>query len=491
MKKLAYFKIEEKSTPRDMADILQKAKAGGLDRVVVLNTDGAEQGSRYREKLLGLFRAAYRHKVDIYLSDDSFGFSGTGFGQVSSVSDLWQKELVKIKASEKAEDEKALAQKDGDCVVARFVPPCSNYPYSHYPSLTNPVTAQLVIDSVYKPLLREFAKFLGYELKGFVSVKPKYSVDGENSVVYSKEALDIYYEKYKKKADLFLLLEKGSEYDKYMTCVRIAMEENFILPIKELLSSKNLEYMVCGGENSASAAFCEKHKITFLSDSVKSRKGYFMPCDNPKKVMEAGLNGMGIVTAISPGVEKLSQMRSFFENAGSSWEIMKLEDFNGFKSTDRYILTNMENRKKAVCFLLDEDCRVFDWEREEYYQFEKGKAYTFYPYSFMCITKKSGIYTDALPLRVGGVKCGEKEDVRSLEFEQRDNKYAFYLPDEPLFGKYLEIIGAGDCIKVKLGSMEHTFISKPYIIPLYDFLSDIGCVVECHGGEITEFKIVK
>ncbi|MBQ7958549.1 MAG: hypothetical protein IJ330_02410, partial [Oscillospiraceae bacterium] len=117
MKNLAYIYIDEDMTPRSAADKLKMAKDGGADNILVLHRkDAPFYTAQYKEKLLALFRAAYRNKVRLYLGDDSYFASGTGFGQVCSVRAVRGKTMAVKNKSEVTEGEEVIAEKGDECV---------------------------------------------------------------------------------------------------------------------------------------------------------------------------------------------------------------------------------------------------------------------------------------------------------------------------------------------------------------------------------------
>ncbi|MGM9551643.1 MAG: hypothetical protein ACI3XA_05250 [Clostridia bacterium] len=478
MKKFAYLYITDTVDPKGASDSLLQAKEEGFDNVILLHHKDADiRNVKYKEKILAFLRGAYRHKMSLYISDDCFTSSGTAFGGLCSVKDLWQKRI--LSATDSIDKSDIITERDGALVTYGLSD--ENYPYYHYPDLTNPLVADMIIQDVYKPLVKEFSKFTGYEFKGFISVKPM--VDSlKGDVIYSEEALNLYKEKYGE-ISLSTLLKKGEEYSKYMSLAEKCVEQNFVWKLKNFCRDNNLEYIVCGGENSLSDASLKQSAYSFTD---KKGNGYLMWADSLKKVINAGLYKMGVVMPISPAMKKMESIREFLELVPTNCPVKDLNEIDGFEN--RLLITNMTDNVRSVC-LLFKDAYIYDLKAKEAYPIEKT-TYTFHPYSYLYIVKKkSDMYTSDLPAIIGGVRIGETGDAKIQEFEKRDNICTFYLPEENLAGKCLEFEGDFDYLCVRVGSMEEVIVQKPFALPLYGFLRGARGAVEAFGGVVSTIKI--
>lgn len=473
MEKFAYYKINEYTNPRSASDAFKTIKKSGFDSALIFHEKNADlKSAAYKEKLMALFRGAYRHKLKLFIADDNGEFSGTAFGEMASVYDLRRKEILETDTP--METDVILSEKGEEYTVARCMT-------DGFPDLTNPLATELITDSVYSPLLREYSKFAGYEFAGFVCKKP--IVFFTDKVLYSTAAVEKFEEKYSRKPDFTALCKKGEEYEKYCALIEKCVEENYVLPIKEYCDSKKMKFIVSGGENSVNDAFAKNKSY------IPIGSGKYSIAENTKDAICTLCNGAVPIVGASDGMKKVSELMDFFE--GECEKLPRYDVDNLKESKEGCIIVNMTDEVKERGFLFEDDYMVLDWEKGEYYSLDKKTTYTFYPYGFMCIFKKNDDYLPSLPLRVGSVLCGEYEPYKSVDFEVRENKYAFYLPDESLAGKGIELVGDCEYMKLKLGTMEQCFITKPYIVPLFDFLQDAGCVAEVLGGEITNIKILK
>lgn len=461
MKKLAYFKIEENMTPREAADVLERAKKSGFEDVLVYHHEKADITSTgYKEQLLSVFRGAYRHKIGLYIADDRYDFSGTGFGQLSSVRELWQKVMVVKAKDEVREGEEILCESDGKCVAA--VLPCEidKFPYGHMPDLTNPECAALLIEGLYKPLINEYKKFVGYEFKGFLCNCPVWDCTEYENVPYSKAAAERFIAK---KGNLYELAEGKASKDDYMKLFDI--DKSFIKPIERFMAEEGLEFI----------------NVTEKSHLLKVSKSYDAVLCHKDKCECA--------VKISSGMGMLKNIGKIFEEYPDC-ECMKLGEMKRI-TKDCCIIINDKKEAVSVGLLPEGDWVVYDWERDVLCDFEKKATYTFMPESFLCLVKKEGaMYPEPLSVKVGGVLTKELEKAEEIEFTCDGNKFTFTLPEESLSGKYIAFSTEGNYMSVKMGYKRHEGIDKPCIFPLYDFL----CGQRCEGevdGKLLEICIMK
>lgn len=486
MKKLAYFKIEENMTPREVSDKLAMAKKAGYDDVIVYHHEGADiTKSAYKEQLLSVFRGAYRNKVGIYIADDRYDFSGTGFGQLSSVKDLWQKVMVVKKKDEAWEGEEVLCERADECVVAVLPEYLDKFPYGHMPDLTNPECASLIIESVYKPLINEYKKFVGYEFKGFLCNCPICDIEEYNAAPYSEEAVEKYKE-YCPDYDLFDVAAMGK--DEYYEFLVKTMEESFVLNLKSFCDENNLEFAIATGTSSVSTKFGEENSSIFINPYGKD---CYMPeiTNVYEAVVRSYKHKQEPVVKIGDGMEKISMVGRFFE-ACPDCEVVDLKEFKD-NGKDGYVLVNNTKDCISLGFLPEGEWVIYDWEKGDVCDFAEKKTYKFYPYSFLCIRRKTKeMYPDSTPVRVGGVVTGDWEEEKALQFTGEDNIITFRLPEDSLAGKCIELTGDFSCLKVKLGYNEHSFTYEGCVLPLYDFLCGVECTAQVSGGKINEIKIL-
>lgn len=482
MKKLAYFIIDDSLTPRKAADSLEIAKKSGFEDVIVLHQEKARfYTAQYKEKLLMLFRAAYRNKVRLYLCDDSELCSGTGFGQVCSVRDVRQK-IMRIKnKGDITQDEEILSEKGDECVVVAF---CDE---ETYPDLTNPECAKMVIDCVYAPLLREYGKFKGYEFAGFFCQRPYAAPCCGDDVKYMKTVVERFEGEYKRAPDLFSVAARKGDYEKYAALAARCVEEHFLSVLEDYCRENTLELIV-GSEYDEYFDFCREHSLVHVTNSGAS-DSYQMYVKGACDVLQSLKDGTACVVRVMPGMDKIARLQQFFEKNSDA----VVADIADFKNADKdcYIITS-GSFCGGVGLLLDGDWCIEDWERDAVYDFDKKGVYTIYNGGFLCIRRKRlDVYTEQLPARVGGVLTNELERVQSLDFEQDGGRFSFTLPEESLSGKYIEFSASCDCLHVKMGYNGYECISEPCIFPLYDFLCGTECTGEAYQGKLCGIYILE
>lgn len=487
MKKLAYITIDDKMTPRKAADDLGTAKNSGVEDILVLHEENAPfYTTRYKEQLLSLFRGAYRNKVRLYIGDDSAFYSGTGFGQVCSVRDVRLKCMRRKNKSEVTRDEEIIAEKGEECVAVSFCEDTAEK-FGFYPDVTNPECARLVTDAVYAPLLREFAKFKGYEFAGFFCNRPFASAVLGKDTAYMPSVVDRFEKEYNKTPDFFELADRKGDFEAYDALCKKLVEENFLGPLLEYCNSNGVELIV-GSACGEYGDFCRKHSLLPVTTGVA--KGMCsLGVSEIAAVVAAREKGGGCVFKIMPGMEKLVKLQNFFES-NSHGEVVALDEF--VKSDkDCYIIKGCCNTK-SVGLLLEGDWCIADWENNVLYDFEKKAVYTIYPDGFLCIKRKTAdMYTEPLPIRVGGVLTKELKTTSSVRFRQEGESFTFTLPEEALSGKYICFSTSGSYISVKMGYNRYDCISSPCVYPLYDFLCGSVCEGVTDGGVLTDISIME
>lgn len=465
MKKTAYLKITENMTPRDASDKLLLAKRKGYSTLFVFHGENADiTNAKYKDRLLSVLRAAYRHGVSLYIADDSFPCSGTAFTQLCSVKNL-QLKTMRVKSREAlCENDEVIFEKDGRCVTASFCP-ASAFPYGAMPDLTNKSCASLIIDSVYKPLLNEYKKFVGYEFKGFLCDSPRVDFS-EFFPVFSASAI----EKYGKSA-LFDLCD-GKNEAAYLKALEKAVDENFISPLKNYCAENNMQFAVGTPDGFVTFENSKAVKITRPCDALTVYKAGFSP-----------------IVKIGPHMEKIQNIGKIFEEYPNC-EIVEYDSLSNFDN-DCFVITNTTKASVSFSFLIQGDWCVYDWEKDELYNMEKHNAYTLFRYGFLCIVKKeSNMYAEKLPFFVCGALTDTFTESNDLFLSRQNNNCTFSLPDENLTDSALKIVGDAQEIKLKIGSMEYEFSSDTPIVPLFDFQREANCVTESEKGSTEKVVIL-
>ncbi|MBQ8541402.1 MAG: hypothetical protein IJ435_08020 [Clostridia bacterium] len=486
MKNLAYIYIDEDMTPRSAADKLKMAKDGGADNILVLHRkDAPFYTAQYKEKLLALFRAAYRNKVRLYLGDDSYFASGTGFGQVCSVRAVRGKTMAVKNKSEVTEGEEVIAEQGDECVTISVMDDKTAEHYDFYPDVTNPECAALVIDCVYKPLLREFEKFKGYEFAGFYCAKPcPLTLLGEHRV-YMKAVVDKFEKEHKRTPNFFDIVEKRGDFEEYARLAAVCVEEVFLEALRSYCEENGVELAV-GSISHEYAEYCAKNDLIQISE-MGAKGCYQIPITDIRDVLDFAPTAKGAVWKVQQGMDKLSKLWDFLQK-NSDAKVVMLDKFNSCDK-DCYIIRNDKSDPK-VSFLLEGDWCVLDWENDNIYDFDKKGVYDFGINGFLCIKRKTAdVYTERLPVRVGGMLTKELEYVQSLEFARDKNKFSFTLPEESLSGKYIDFSVGGNYLSVKMGYNRYESITHPFLFPLYDFLCGSECEGDVGDGELHEIFI--
>lgn len=485
MKNLAYITIDESLTPLKAAEQLKIAKENGFESILVMHKkDAPFYTTLYKENLLSLFRAAYRNKVRLYISDADNFISGAGFGRVGTVRDVRPSVMCIKNKDEVIEGEKIIAEQDGRCVTVSLLDDTTAERLNFYPDLTNKECVQLVIDCVYEPLWRDYSKFVGYEFAGFFCNFPCPASDLRLFSAYMEAVVERFKKEHKREPNFFEIVEEHGDFDEYLRLARVCVEENFLSVLKQWCTSHGLELIV-GSLSDQYEDYCKKNKLIHVSE-FGAKDSYQMRITSCTEVIECAFNAIGGVMQIMPGMGKKAKLWEFFDK-NSDAEVVWLDDFN---NTDKDCYIIKSKKEKQVSFLLDGDWCILDWENDAIYDFDKKGVYEFRSNSFLCIRRKTAdMYSEKLPARVGRVMTKELEYVKPVKFVTEGNKFKFVLPDENLSGKYIEFFVMGYYINVKMGYNRYESIADPFVYPLYDFLCGSECEVDVDEGELEEIWI--
>lgn len=500
---LNWYRIPESLSPREAESAVYAAKMSGADKIALFHEENVDPFSaRYKEKLLALFRAALRHEVKIYLADDCFPYSGTAFGQLSSVTDLWARAVYEIDKKNLYEGEIPIWEEGEKCAVARVLPPRDEYPYSHYPDLLNPLAAEMVKESVYEKFIKEYKKFAGYEFAGFVISRPCFKPPSDDAIPYSESI---------KKYDIKEILKGGAEREKYFLHLADALEQNYILPLKELCEKYSMGLCIVPCEKGASRRFAEAESAVYIlkdddknginkekSDGAEGAPGAYLLAEGIADFSTALVEKRPLALRLERWGETekiLGNMRESCEKWREKESIGRvLEDGEKIELEDGrdYTLINHSDDYLSVEITAGNERVVSDPEKDALYKFENGE-YIFSPHAFLFVSQNApDMFTEALPIRVGGVRTRPRpETARAIGFtEDEGGRISFRLPDFELSGKALEFTGEFDSVTIKIGSVKATLISPPYCVPLFDFYGGYSVSAEVLGGKIKTAAIV-
>lgn len=180
MKPLFFWRWGEPPSLREIDDRLRLLAERGF--AVAVEPCGGFMTARFFEALRGACRSAGRYGAELYLCDDVGPFSGSGGGEVTSAPELRARLLTLIPSDALGAGEEPLFEKDGKAVVIRRAG--ADGPADVFGQRA----ARAFVDAIYRRLGREAARFLGCELKGFVTRTPFVrEADGRPTLPYCEE----------------------------------------------------------------------------------------------------------------------------------------------------------------------------------------------------------------------------------------------------------------------------------------------------------------
>ncbi len=184
-------------------------------------------------------RRSSRYNIEVWLFDENSPASGNGGGEITSVKDYRLCDFVKINKEDLLKTDKVLNE-DSSPIVLRDISSVRASKRAPMADITDKFVSQCFAEEVYDKYMRSCRRFVGYELKGFVS-----GINiPEDSLVYSQSAFEKAGSpetlKYAKK----LLAKDKDTLKTYYSAVSDAVAENFTSRIHNKCEENSLSLSV-------------------------------------------------------------------------------------------------------------------------------------------------------------------------------------------------------------------------------------------------------
>lgn len=173
-----------KPTPEEIDMQLSSFSDMGIKSVYIRPSKGLAVpylSENFFELVRTVARRSARYGIEIWIFDEDSPSSGNGGGEITSVKDYRLRDFVKASGNDVEKTDEVLS----DSVVLRDMSSVRASKRIPLADITDSFVTQCFTEEVYDKYIRNCKRFIGYEIKGFVT---NINIP-EDSVVYSCEAL--------------------------------------------------------------------------------------------------------------------------------------------------------------------------------------------------------------------------------------------------------------------------------------------------------------
>lgn len=228
-----------KPTAEEIDSKLQVFSDMGIKRVFVRSTTSLVipyLSDSFFELVRTAARRSAKYGIELWLFDENSNSSGRGGNEITSVGEYSLREFTYAKEDDRFSDDTAIS----DEIVLRDKSRHYNREYSSYPDICDDFVTQCFTEAVYDKYIMQCKRFIGYEIKGFVS-----QIDlPQNSVFFSQ----IVYDKVSGDENLLNLADNllstepcdKSLKNEYLKEISFLASSNFTAKIKDKCNKNNL-----------------------------------------------------------------------------------------------------------------------------------------------------------------------------------------------------------------------------------------------------------
>lgn len=252
-----------KPTPEEIDMQLAAFSDKGIKKVYIRPSKGLAVpylSEDFFELIRTAARRSARYGVELWIFDENSPFSGNGGGEITSVADYRLRDFVKSNKSDIEKTDEILAEDNSSAIVLRDVSKMRASGRAPISDLTDSFVTRCFSEEVYDKYLRSCKRFIGYEIKGFVT-----GINiPEDSTVYSPEVfkrLDF--------SDIAAIGKKLVSEDKdtaksYYNAFSSCVAENYVTQLHNKCEENNLglTVSVCGKKS------VSRQKQYIISDNI-------------------------------------------------------------------------------------------------------------------------------------------------------------------------------------------------------------------------------
>ena len=236
-----------KPTPEEIDFKLSSFSDMGIKSVYIRPSKGLATpylSEDYFELIRTAARRSARYGIDIWIFDENASASGIGGGEITSVADYRLRDFVKVNKTDIEKTDEILSEDGSSALVLRDVSALRASTRNPLADITDSFVSKCFSEEVYDRYIRSCKRFVGYEIKGFVT-----GINiPEDSTVYSPEAFRRLDNPDKAKYGNKLLSKNKEAVSSYYGIVSDCIRENYVSLLHKKCCENNLSLSVsvCG-----------------------------------------------------------------------------------------------------------------------------------------------------------------------------------------------------------------------------------------------------
>ncbi len=161
-----------KPTPEEIDAQLSSFSDMGINKVYIRSSKGLivpYLSEDFFELIRTAARRSARYGIGLWIFDENSSSSGNGGGEITSVKDYRLRDFVKLNKSDTEKTDELLTEDGSSALVLRDISAMRSSNRIPLADITDSFVTQCFTEEVYDKYIRNCKRFVGYEIKGFVT----------------------------------------------------------------------------------------------------------------------------------------------------------------------------------------------------------------------------------------------------------------------------------------------------------------------------------
>ncbi len=176
-----------KPTAEEIDAALMNFSDAGISNVFIRPSKGLVLpylSEDYFELIRTAARRGAKYQISIWICDENSAISGNGGGEITSVSDYRMQDIVKVESRDVEKFDCVLSENGKFSTVLRDMSRMRASGRAPVPDITDAFVTECFTEAVYDKYIRQCSRFIGHEIKGFMT---QINLP-ENALLYSPAA---------------------------------------------------------------------------------------------------------------------------------------------------------------------------------------------------------------------------------------------------------------------------------------------------------------